>query len=592
MISCCIDKTSSAELTEAINSMFRWYKSSEVCYVYLSDVSSCDYILEQFKKARWFQRGWTLQELIAPDNVIFHSKEWHQFGTKAGLSAFISDITNIDPLFLDSENLASASIAQKMSWASKRETSRPEDIAYCLLGIFDVNMPLIYGEGSKAFLRLQEEIITTYPYDFTIFAWGELASECAREIKDIETRIGDKPLKLESFDPKDDHIFGLLAESPRDYTSSGLITLPPDSKQFFRHEAPIQHRNKNVISLRLATEPYTRVIASRHPQLGSLRMIYMQYAILPCGCGTDSFKFVLIPLVIPNFGISITGRIRQMIIAVPFTSDRYSCLGLRFLKKMHTVAPLTRYRSLEAGDIIFRRRSQETSCRSGFNYSTSYMLREDIIARGNAVDTNLFNHLVFGDQNMTFCIVLRVNSSPDTPYGVLYFRFYRVPLPYDEAIKLQLAWYSNKDFLCQQGAVPFSSQTPTIDMGPDDKARVGSERIYIDDDPASPVDLVDIVVVDKNAAPHWWPQSPESHGSLESWETYESSESSFCLDTIFGNQSIQELSQHEPEGDEHVNTMRPVSTPSGDGFGKLQGGDALPRRIAGMPGQLVRRRSI
>lgn len=592
MISCCIDKTSSAELTEAINSMFRWYKKSEVCYVYLSDVSSCDYILEQFKKARWFQRGWTLQELIAPDNVIFYSKEWHQFGTKAGLSAFISDITNIGPLFLDSENLASASIAQKMSWASKRETSRPEDIAYCLLGIFDVNMPLIYGEGTKAFLRLQEEIMTTYPYDFTIFAWGELASECAREIKDMEMCIGDKILKLESFDPKDDHIFGLLAESPRDYTSSGLITLPPDSKMFFRHEAPIQHRNKNVISLSLAVEPSIRAIVSRHPQLGILRMIRVQYAILPCGWDTDSFQYVRIPLVIPDVKMSITGRMRQMIVTVPFTRDRYSCFGLWHLKKMHTVAPLTRYRSLEAGDIIFRRRFQQTSRRTGYKYLTLYMEREDTIPRGNAVDTNLFIYLISGDQNTTFCIVLRANSSPDTPYGVLYFRFYRVPLPYDEAIRLELTWYSNKDFFCQQGAVPFSSQTPTIDMGPAIKARVGSERIYIDDDPASPVDLVDIVIVDKNAVPHWWPQSPESHGSLESFETYESSESSFCLETIFGNQSIQELSQHEPEGDEHVNTMRSVSTPSGDGYEKLQGGDALPRRIAGVPGQLVRRRSI
>ncbi|RYP01527.1 hypothetical protein DL764_006193 [Monosporascus ibericus] len=173
---CCIDKASSAELTEAINSMFRWYRNAEICYAYLSDIPSAKRIHQKLERSRWFTRGWTLQELIAPAEVVFYSMDWDHVGTKSELSASISSITKIDASFLDSKNLMSASVAQRMSWAAHRETSRPEDIAYCLLGIFDINMPLIYGEGMKAFQRLQEEIIESYPMDYSFFAWGTAVS--------------------------------------------------------------------------------------------------------------------------------------------------------------------------------------------------------------------------------------------------------------------------------------------------------------------------------------------------------------------------------------------------------------------------------
>lgn len=166
---CCIDKTSSSELSEAINSMYRWYRDAEVCYVYLSDVSYAN-AHSDFASSRWFTRGWTLQELIAPSTVIFLTSDWQEIGTKSSYQAVISKITGIPANILLGDNPDTASIAQRMSWASKRETTRVEDIAYCLMGIFGINMSMLYGEGERAFIRLQEEIMKVSD-DHTIFAW-------------------------------------------------------------------------------------------------------------------------------------------------------------------------------------------------------------------------------------------------------------------------------------------------------------------------------------------------------------------------------------------------------------------------------------
>ncbi len=173
---CCIDKSSSAELSEAINSMYRWYKEAAICYAYLSDVLSSEvedpwHNRSRFRKSRWFTRGWTLQELIAPRQLIFLSESWTELGTKTELVKLISDITTIDRDILLSGNIgrSTVSVARRMSWAARRITTRVEDRAYSLLGIFDVNMPLLYGEGYKAFIRLQEEILKQTD-DESIFA--------------------------------------------------------------------------------------------------------------------------------------------------------------------------------------------------------------------------------------------------------------------------------------------------------------------------------------------------------------------------------------------------------------------------------------
>lgn len=180
----CIDKTSSSELSEAINSMFRWYGRADKCYAYLSDVKTSHDVrtgttprmpqaAPHVFTSRWFTRGWTLQELIAPRDVYFYDQSWKLIGTRNyDLHKAISQWTGIDEnVLLDSSKLTGVTVAKRMSWAAKRETSRKEDEAYCLLGIFGVNLPMLYGEEERAFVRLQEEIIRTTT-DQSVFAYA------------------------------------------------------------------------------------------------------------------------------------------------------------------------------------------------------------------------------------------------------------------------------------------------------------------------------------------------------------------------------------------------------------------------------------
>lgn len=174
--------------------MYNWYRRSDVCYVYLSDAFSSspdwfkagekrvDAAIRNLRDSRWFTRGWTLQELLAPTNVEFLDANWVTIGAidRRSLSAedldfveAISRITGIASLALQGEPPESFNIAQRMSWAADRQTSRIEDRAYSLLGLFDVNMPLLYGEGKRAFKRLQEHIIENNE-DYTLFAWQKV----------------------------------------------------------------------------------------------------------------------------------------------------------------------------------------------------------------------------------------------------------------------------------------------------------------------------------------------------------------------------------------------------------------------------------
>ena len=145
---CCIDKTNSAELSEAINSMFKWYQNATECYVYLLDVDG----LQDLAASRWFTRGWRLQERIAPESAVFFNKDWVEIGTKSSLANEISTITRIPASILTGQNNEQYSVAQVMSWAAGRITTRIEDSGYSLLGLFGVNMPMIYGEGERGFL--------------------------------------------------------------------------------------------------------------------------------------------------------------------------------------------------------------------------------------------------------------------------------------------------------------------------------------------------------------------------------------------------------------------------------------------------------
>jgi len=161
----CIDKSSSSELSEAINSMFNWYRDSLICYAYPSDLPRV-----ALADSRWFTRGWTLQEMIAPRNIHFYDRLWAFQGSKSTLADQLHRITGVDHMVLGGGDLRLISVARKISWASRRKTTRSEDMAYSLLGLFGISMPMLYGEGNRAFIRLQEEIVKQYD-DQTIFAW-------------------------------------------------------------------------------------------------------------------------------------------------------------------------------------------------------------------------------------------------------------------------------------------------------------------------------------------------------------------------------------------------------------------------------------
>jgi hypothetical protein len=161
--SCCIDKSNSVELQEAINSMFRWYQNAAKCYVYLSDVFANEHSQSQlhsaFVRSRWFIRGWTLQELLAPPTVEFFSCDGKRLGDKESLEQQIHDASGIAVQALQGTPLSQFPVDVRMSWAANRTTTIVEDQIYCLLGIFGIYLPLIYGEGKKhALRRLEDEI--------------------------------------------------------------------------------------------------------------------------------------------------------------------------------------------------------------------------------------------------------------------------------------------------------------------------------------------------------------------------------------------------------------------------------------------------
>jgi len=208
---CCIDKSSSAELSEAINSMFQWYDDAAVCFAYISDLDPHVDFAEGFPRCNWLRRGWTLQELIAPRDVEFYDRAWNLQTTKAESVQVISEASGVDLGVLNnSDNLPRVAVGRRMSWASRRKTTRIEDLAYCLMGIFGIHMPMIYGEGKKAFIRLQEEI-TKQSCDLSLFAWTQVTPNPDDNDDDDDDDSGEE----------DEPYRGLFARSPREFQDCG-----------------------------------------------------------------------------------------------------------------------------------------------------------------------------------------------------------------------------------------------------------------------------------------------------------------------------------------------------------------------------------
>jgi hypothetical protein len=221
--SCCIDKADAQEISEAINSMFHWYAEADVCYVFLSDFEAGDVdATAGFREARWFTRGWTLQELVAPSEVHFFDANWQALGTRRALSTELARITGVDEALLRATTqakithlLRNTTAARKMSWAARRETSRTEDLAYCLLGLFEVNMPLLYGERSHAFIRLQEEIMKN-SNDLSLFGWQAPANA-------LSSRNPEHVSQLHV------HCRGILAVHPREFADAARLSPSRDA---------------------------------------------------------------------------------------------------------------------------------------------------------------------------------------------------------------------------------------------------------------------------------------------------------------------------------------------------------------------------
>ena len=183
MDTCCINKASDSELTEAITSIFRWYRDAKKCYVYLTDVSTStddDNSIgpdwqQAFRRSRWFTRGWTLQGLIAPKSVEFFSKEGALLGSKTTLEQPIHEITTVPIDVLSGALLSQFPTAERMRWTTNRNR------AYYLLGIFNVFMPLLYGEGDNAFIRLEEELDRSSQSRYSI-ASTSISSDSASDL--------------------------------------------------------------------------------------------------------------------------------------------------------------------------------------------------------------------------------------------------------------------------------------------------------------------------------------------------------------------------------------------------------------------------
>ncbi|KAI1124681.1 hypothetical protein F5Y10DRAFT_248845 [Nemania abortiva] len=300
--------------------MFQWYSNATICYAYLSDVvlptnATDDDIKSSLANSHWVTRGWTLQELIAPPDVVFYSRDWEAFGTRSELLAALAEITLIDESYLNGRPLEDASIAQRMSWASKRTTSREEDMAYCLLGIFDVNMSLIYGERSKAFRRLQEAISRENPVDHSIYAWGEIVRSPSWVISDDDQIWGSKPME---YNPAlaDRELFGLLAESPADFMHSGQIVRARMANNYFDsseglRSPPFSVGQATKVEFPVLPQKGFAAFHLKCPPIVQIRTII--YALLLCGSwsGPDKklFDFVLIPQVVVGAHVSRTNEI-------------------------------------------------------------------------------------------------------------------------------------------------------------------------------------------------------------------------------------------------------------------------------------------
>lgn len=303
---CCIDKTNLVELSQAINSMFAWYRDAAVCFAYLSDFYAESNVEHErnnrLEQSRWFTRGWTLQELIAPEYVVFYDARWRLYGTKSEIAMALAKITGISPRLLRGDkSLHEYSTAQKMSWAAYRQTTRVEDRAYSLLGIFNIYFPLAYGEGWNAFARLQAEILKTST-DQSIFAWVQRGPVKPAETLDV--------YRAKAWDQR--HRCSMLAPTPDCfYGSSSVICASKDRDADHAH--PLLARHISGANNSIVTQALNKPIALNNTGMQITLLVQRIFAkggrclleaMLNCCYDFDKQQKVTIFLVADNMGIN------------------------------------------------------------------------------------------------------------------------------------------------------------------------------------------------------------------------------------------------------------------------------------------------
>jgi hypothetical protein len=428
--------------------MYRWYYKAKICYAFLADVCWTDDAAEiesRLKSSRWFTRGWTLQELIAPRTIVFFSNDWRSLGTKSQLTSVLSVVTGIDPSYLADKDVRLASISKRMSWASSRKTTRTEDIAYCLLGIFDIHMPLLYGEGKRAFRRLQEEILKVQPFEHTLFAWGEVIQPS--DIPNIPAFIGEKEFNehgqgLWRNSDAEAPFLGLLAESPADFKDTGCFV--PNRVAHYLYSSPqkslaVPISMNNGLLIELPT--YSKLVSRYgcvHWKKPRLTQLWARDTLALLCHLENSFQkesYILIPILIGN---KMASRSRYLVHErSPVIHVLYDMLPTT---ERWFIAPQPRTElELRAGDLVFLRPPVSTraarACRKWIrleSWSRSveranelglFRLRTDLRGR----------HVIFqwcfqqdGDRDRGWIAIIYRDFFPDRSLGPLQISIVRV----------------------------------------------------------------------------------------------------------------------------------------------------------------------
>ncbi|KAI0753618.1 heterokaryon incompatibility protein-domain-containing protein [Fomes fomentarius] len=417
---CCIDKSSSTELSEAINSMFRYYSLAGECFAYLEDVSSDDGPMPavQFKKSKWHTRGWTLQELIAPQQVTFLSSSWTYMGRKSYNARVVEEATGVPVDVLRFQmQMKEFSIAQRMSWAARRVTTREEDEAYCLLGIFDINMPPLYGEGRKAFRRLQEEIMRQSP-DTTLFAWGPRCT-------------WDELAHLRVEDPAscEDPDYHLFATSPSSFRECSQLRFVNPMK-CLRQLSGTEHGYISFTSTPHGVSTEIPIITHEEQRLGHLGWVeertFLLLPLQPLLSGEDKVHRIGVPLVgagqihFPHVVYAPTS-LNDAMLQKSATAD-WSKVYLAY----DSVAPTTKAGDTSVFHSVFPvpERPSFAQFYSPFHFDPRHLAQHPMLALGSHSSGSLEHHVTWtGDPPLTLPVdVSSSDSGSKRKVASLYIR--------------------------------------------------------------------------------------------------------------------------------------------------------------------------